>query len=340
MNRVRFCTYNLLDYGTDPGRAALVHEVVTGIRRDAEAAGDQLVLAVQEIIAPDPVDEGDPDKAWLAARRLAELAEATGLRHEHAPGKPALALGNHRFHTALLWADGLTPAGGFHAMSGANCWHSYLLLNLDVGAPAPVKHASFHATPFGRNRRVDEAERILASMTRPDDRPPGLVGGDWNSVSADRVRRVLRDEVYREGLVLYDEDPYRHQPGRPGKPWFNVAWHPDFVYQCEFATSDEGALSWHADLRPGDVLFHGGLRDTAAALDVSPEPTVGHWPVNDPYGYRRIDTIRVTPEIIPALNDHQVISTVTAKSASDHLPVLAVYSPETIIAGALSADGS
>lgn len=161
---VRFGSYNLLNmYASEDSReqTARYARVATMIQ-----ALDVDVLAVQELIA-----DGD-DKVALAGRRLSQLAEATGLRCEYAPGKPAVAIGNHRFHTALLWRDGVTPTGGWGAYAGVNVWHSLALVHLDVGATRPIKFGSFHATPFGKNRRADEAERVLS----PRQSGPGSAG--------------------------------------------------------------------------------------------------------------------------------------------------------------------
>ncbi|GAA2783266.1 endonuclease/exonuclease/phosphatase family protein [Saccharopolyspora taberi] len=326
MTTIRFASYNLLDYGlSDTAEATAryerVHEVIRNLGAD--------VVAVQEVIADDPDDEGGPDKAALAGKKLAQLAEATGLEYEHAPGKPALAVGNHRFHVGLLWKPGIEPAGGFRTYSGTNVWHSLVTLDLDVGAARPLRHGAFHATPFGRYRRADEFERVLSTMTRPDNRPPGLIGGDWNSVSADRVFKpgcVSEDDAEPDRWVYYDPDPYTgldadRQPRQ---------WHGDLVYQTKWEYNDVGERRWWADREPGEVLYAGGLRDVAAALNAPWKTTVGHWPTGDPFGARRIDAVRVTHEVVDALRDYAVVDSELALTASDHLPVLVDYDPAAI----------
>ena len=57
----------------------------------------------------------------------------------------------------------------------------------------------------------------------------------------------------------------------------------------------------------------------------------------DPYGERRIDAIRVTEEIVPALQNHTVIDTGLTRSASDHLPMMTGYDPSQISQQAGSA---
>lgn len=41
-------------------------------------------------------------------------------------------------------------------MTGADVWHRAAGLHLDVGGTV-IKHAVYHAPPFGLNRRADEA---------------------------------------------------------------------------------------------------------------------------------------------------------------------------------------
>lgn len=313
---IRFVSYNLLDYGyeqdeRDAERWERVHQVIRDLVLAAREAGDGLVLAVQELVA---AGEGDAQTA-AAARRLCQLGEATGLDCHHAPGQAAVAVGNHRFHCGLLWSDGITPAGGWTAHAGTAVWHSLASLRLDVGAARPVRHASYHAGPFGRRRRADEAERVLATMTRPAC--PGLIGGDWNSISADRVQRDDR-------WPYYDPDPYAGL-GRQ--------WHGDLVYQAVWGYDDRGHRWWRADRDPGEALYSGGLRDAAPALDAPWQATVGHWPIGDPYGPRRIDAIRATPDVVPALRHHEVTTTGFTLTTSDHLPVTVIYDPAAISDG-------
>ncbi|WP_165036673.1 hypothetical protein [Candidatus Protofrankia californiensis] len=52
---------------------------------------------------------------------------------------------------------------------------------------------------------------------------------------------------------------------------------------------------------------------------------MGHWPDSNPFGARRIDGIRVTGEVVPALRRLEVTHTDLAKAVSDHLPVTVTY---------------
>ncbi|RJQ74235.1 hypothetical protein D5S17_23275 [Pseudonocardiaceae bacterium YIM PH 21723] len=60
------------------------------------------------------------------------------------------------------------------------------------------------------------------------------------------------------------------------------------------------------------------------------QPTVGYWPEGDPFGPRRIDGIRVTEEVLPALRGYEVVDTELARSASDHLPIVTRYDQTAI----------
>jgi endonuclease/exonuclease/phosphatase family metal-dependent hydrolase len=78
------------------------------------------------------------------------------------------------------------------------------------------------------------------------------------------------------------------------------------------------------------VLWAGGLHDAAAVTGAAWQPTTGHHPA-DAYGARgvrrRIDAVRVTGALVPALRTHLVVDTPRTRSASDHLPVLVEYHP-------------
>jgi endonuclease/exonuclease/phosphatase family protein len=308
---VRFGTYNLLDlFAADTPEHQRHYETVAGVIRELDAD----VLAVQEILAPD---------AETAARRLRQLAGDTGMNCEvPGPGDPggsggpdgggqaAIAFGGHGYHVGLMWRDGIEPRpGSLRCYGGRDFWHGLALLTLDVGGPL-IRHGAFHASPFGRRLRADQNERLVAAVTRPRGEPPVLVGADWNTESADR----------RPDGTLYE----------PADPYAGVDWFADLIYQCQWDYDEQGRRTHRADREPGDVLWAGGLHDAAAVTGAPWQPTTGHHP-SDAYGARgvrrRIDAIRVTGELIPALRTHRVIDTPQARSASDHLPVLVEYHP-------------
>jgi len=306
---VLFTSYNLLDLGADSGASGEEHyravvESIRGLRSD--------VLAVQEICAP-----GLP-----AARQLLErLADDTGLRClVDGPGGdpvPALCPGARGYHLGLMWRDGIEPVpGSFHSRN-RDFWHALGWVTLDVGGPA-VRHAVYHAPPFGRKIRADQNEILVASLARPAGRIPALVGADWNGESADRVRDVLT------GAWHYYE---------PTDPYEGVDWFEDMVHQCDWDYDSQGRRRHRVDRAAGEVLWAGGLHDAAAVLQAPWQATAGHHP-GDGYGVRgvrrRIDAIRVTPEVIPALRAHCVTDTGLTRHASDHLPVTVEYIPAAI----------
>ena len=323
---VRFGTYNLLDlFAADTAEHQRHYETVTGVIRELDAD----VLAVQEILAPD---------AGTAARRLRQLAGDVGMNCEvPVPGGPgdsggsggsvgsggagasgggdgsseaAIAFGGHGYHVGLMWRDGIEPVPGSLRCYGArDFWHGLALLTLDVGGPL-IRHGSFHASPFCRRLRADQNERLVAAVTRPRGEPPVLVGADWNTESADR----------RPDGTLYE----------PADPYAGVDWFADLIYQCQWDYDEQGRRRHRADREPGDVLWAGGLHDAAAVTGAAWQATTGHHP-DDVYGAhgvrRRIDAVRVTGALVPALRTHRVIDTRQARSASDHLPVLVEYDP-------------
>jgi len=314
---VRFGTYNLLDlFAADTAEHQRHYEMVAGVIRDLDAD----VLAVQEILAPD---------AETAARRLRQLAGDTGLNCE-VPGsggsgssgssggsggsEAAIAFGGHGYHVGLMWRDGIDPVpGSLRCYGGRDFWHGLALLTLDVGGPL-IRHGAFHASPFGRRLRADQNERLVAAVTRPRGEPPVLVGADWNAESADR----------RPDGTLYE----------PGDPYAGVEWFADLIYQCRWDYDEHGRRRPRADREPGDVLWAGGLHDAAAVTGATWQPTTGHHP-SDAYGAsgvsRRIDAVRVSGELVPALRTHRVIDTAQTRSASDHLPVLVEYRPSAVL---------
>jgi endonuclease/exonuclease/phosphatase family metal-dependent hydrolase len=298
---VRFGTYNVLDlYAADSAEDLRHYELVAAVIRSLDAD----VLAVQEILAPD---------AETAARRLRQLAGDVGLRCEvPGPGgqEAAVAFGGHGYHVGLMWRDGIEPVpGSLRCYGGRDFWHGLALVTLDVGGTL-IRHGAFHASPFCRRLRADQNERLVAAVTRPRGEPPVLVGADWNTESADRV----------PAGTLYE----------PADPYAGVEWFADLIYQCQWDYDEQGRRRHWADREPGDVLWAGGLHDAAAASGAAWQATAGHHP-DDVYGARgvrrRIDAVRVTGELVPALRAHQVIDTAPTRAASDHLPVVVEYAP-------------
>lgn len=309
---VLFTSYNAFELFLDTSargqeRYRLVVDTIRGIGPD--------VLAVQEIRAP-----GEE----TARRRLQQFAHDTGLRCE-VPGqrggaeRPALVMGSHGYHVGLAWREGIEPVPGSLQGRNRGYWHALTSVVLDVGGPL-VRHAAYHAPPFGRRMRADESELVLAAILRGGNGGPALIGADWNAESADRVP----DGDGR--WCLYE----------PGDPYTGVDWFPDMAYQCDWDYDDKGRRRHRVDRSAGDVLWAGGLHDAAAVLRAPWQATTGHYP-GDPYGqrgvHRRIDIIRVTGDVVAALRAHRVEDTGPARLASDHLPVTVEYLPAALGTG-------
>jgi endonuclease/exonuclease/phosphatase family metal-dependent hydrolase len=309
---VLFTTYNVLDLFLpgSPDGAAHYDQVVTAIR---ELSTD--VLAVQEIRGGD---------AQVVADRLGQLAADVGMRCLVPPAaaggaaKPALAMGSRGFHCGVLWRGAIEPVpGSLRTLGRGHFWHSLAAVTLEAGGRL-IRHAAFHATPFGRALRADQNERLVALLTGPRGSLPLLVGADWNTESADRVFDEADDR-----WVLYE----------PRDPYAGAAWFDDMIYQCEWDYDERGERRAQADRRPGDVLWAGGLHDAAAALRAPWQATVGHHRF-DRYGAagisRRIDAVRVTRHVLPALRAYHVTDTELTRAASDHLPVTVEYAPSAV----------
>ena len=217
-----------------------------------------------------------------------------------------------------MWRGEIEPVtGSLRTLGRGHFWHSLAVVTLDVGGRR-VRHAAFHATPFGRRLRADQNERLVAMLTGPAGSLPVLVGADWNTESADRVF----DQMAGRWVLYEPRDPYE------GVPWF-----ADMIYQCDWDYDEKGQRRYWADRRPGDVLWAGGLHDAAAVLHAPWQPTAGHYP-GDRYGEagisRRIDAIRVSPHLLGALRAYHVTDTELTRQASDHLPVTLEYDPAAV----------
>jgi endonuclease/exonuclease/phosphatase family metal-dependent hydrolase len=215
-----------------------------------------------------------------------------------------------------MWREGIEPVpGSLRCYGGRDFWHGLALVTLDVGGTR-IRHGSFHATPFSPGLRADQNERLVAAVTRPAGEPPVLVGADWNTECADRIPDG-------QAWTLYE----------PADPFADVEWFADLIYQCQWDYDEQGRRRHRADRRPGDVLWAGGLHDVAAVTGAGWQPTTGHHPA-DSYGQRgirrRIDAVRVTGPLVPAMRAHRVHDTEQLRGASDHLPVTVEYLPATV----------
>lgn len=299
---LKVATYNTWDYGQhqDEPRADLVHKVIRQLVDDGVH-----LIAAQELYQP---------------RDLLTLAEEAGLtcyydppwwdEDEYSRGRIAAAAANGqspvKHHVGLLWDPKVMRARPDTWRSFPDFWHNLAVCDFDVDGLV-IRAGSYHGPPFGRNRRCDEAERVVSVMTRPyAEHPRSLIGGDWNSISADRVKGENGQSTY-----------WHPEP-------FDEPWREPYVYQCEVLSeaSDGTPVHWHADRRPGQVLLRAGIRDTAALTGTPWVPTVGHADHAD-MGSRAIDTWRTSSNLAPAVIDHQVVDNPLTRAASDHLPVVA-----------------
>lgn len=307
---LRFSTYNTLELFADGSAAGrehyrLVAESILALHTD--------VLAVQEIRA---------GGEHTAGERLRQLAADTGLECLAVTadgGKvPALGLGPRGFGVGLLWRPGIEPVPGSFQRRQRDFWHALAWLTLDAGGRR-TRYGAYHAPPFGRKNRAEQNESVVAYLVRPDPQLPALVGADWNGECADRIQDPATGAWRR-----YE----------PRDPYDGVEWFEGMVHQCDWDYDGQGRRRHRADLAAGEVLWAGGLHDAAAALGAPWQATAGHHP-GDEYGahgvHRRIDGIRVTAPVLPALRGHWVTDTDLTRQASDHLPVTVEYLPDAIL---------
>jgi len=309
---VLFTTYNVLDLFADvtPSGRAHYAEVVETIR-----ALDTDILAIQEIRAP---------SGTVARQRLLQLGDDLEMDCQ-VPGPgfgyafPAVGMGSHGYHVGLLWRPAIEPVPGSFRNRKNDFWHSLATVTLDLGGHA-IRHAAYHAPPFGRKIRSDQNELVVAFLARPPGGPATLVGADWNGESADRVL----DESTGEWRLYEPADPYA-----------SAAWFGEMVYQCDWDYNPRGQRRHWVDRGPGEVLWAGGLHDAAAALRSPWQATTGHHPSDEHAAHgvrRRIDAIRVTSGVLGALRAHHVTDSELTRKASDHLPVTVDYVPSAITA--------
>ena len=306
---MRFTSYNTLDLFDSRRPRGREHyrqvvDVIADLRPD--------VLAVQEIRGSTPQQAGQSLR--LLARDTAmtcEIPAAAG-----AGSQVALAAGSRGYHCGLLWQPDIPVVPGSFRESGpGTLWHSAGWATFRPGGRL-VRHASFHATPFGRELRAEQNTLLLTLLlSGPDGGLPLLAGADWNGESADP-----RPGGSSGAPELYE----------PGDPFAAASWRADMIHQCQL---DPGGARHRVDRSAGQVLLDGGLTDAAAALAAPWQPTCGHYP-GDGYGSqgirRRIDAIRVTGQVLPALRSHHVTDTALTRRASDHLPVTVEYDPAAI----------
>lgn len=296
---IRFATYNPNHlYRPDRGHAeearyGMAEQIVNEISPD--------VLAIQELHAT------SQEEAITSIRRL---AEATGLCCEidngatEAPTYTVIKGNRSRLATGLLWRPGIEPVrDSWRTIQPDKFWHALSMLTLQVG-DVRVDHACYHGPPIARRpdlnvvrqERISEAKLIGATMSDPSQNPFTVIGGGWNTLSADK----LGDDYYDHLTLPAELDP----------PYAQLA-------QNRMA---------------GAILLNNGLLDVAPALpDASTatrQTTTGHW--IDKYGPRRIDLFRIKPKMLPAIHAYGAVATELTIQASDHLPVVLEYETEAL----------
>lgn len=302
---LRVATYNLHQYGQVMGGDAFAAQLdrFSAIVRDLDAD----VVLVQEIVSAS--SEG-------GSVLLQQLAEASGLAcvvpvAGGGVGQVALGAAGSGYHTGILWDPAtITPVPGSVRSYGVEdgLHHALVVADLEVPGGGRLRFGSYHADPFRPGRRVEEALRVASAFRRG---PAGVLGGDFNNIGADRSPRG----------GFYDPDPFAALP-----------WDRQWLFQCEWAEDTAVADGGHrADRGPGHVLRRAGLVDAAAVLDVPWEPTAGHRG-GGIHPARRIDGIRVSAGLVPALRSHRVVRTAQTVEASDHLPVVVELDPAALTA--------
>jgi hypothetical protein len=290
-----FVTYNTNDYFRnphEPDELALYRQTEEFICSDV--LGDlpedyPVIVAAQELPHPRRTPDG-----------LQQLAQATGMQYM-VDGRAALAAGGHDdLAVGLLWRGVDVVSDSWRSIEGGPLWHALGRATFAIGGWR-VSAAAYHAPPKrGRPQRLAEASIVVEAMTQPDELLPPLtrnpdgkvlsvIGYNGNSVGADR---------HPDGRY-YDPDPHQEPPAHyEGEP--HETWYP-------------------TDRRPAAVMTAGGLIDVAPMLEDQWIPTTGHWPTEQ-NGSRRIDVMRMTPDLLGYAAMYKVIDTPLGRTVSNHLP--------------------
>jgi hypothetical protein len=303
-------TWNMWERGMYPNRAGEDERYDLQV----EVMRDELpchVWTVQEI--------GNVD-AFL---KLADDLEMNGLVSwpDGTDARPAFDRGGRGFGVGVLWnpAIDVIPNEGIVAIPGAMrtyttdvFFHGVASTVLDVGGH-PMHFASGHATPWGAPQIEGEAKRWVSVMTRPHRGLPGdlgkrvipgVLGTDSNGITGDKIKRA-------DGWRYHMADPFE------GHEWIS-----DMVYQVPLpyvVDENTGKPVPICDRAQGDILWAGGLNDTAAVLDLPFEPTTGYHEV-DPFMDREIDHQRVNAELLDLATvvSVEVLKSDRAEYTSDH----------------------
>lgn len=280
-------------------------------------------LNLQEILAVTPVEAGSLVKKFADDTDLACMTAPNPKSGE--PSVPALAASQHghldstgtfrgNYYVAQMWNPDVQPIpGGWRAYNGMpDFWHAMSTIRLDFGG-RKIKTGAFQGDPFRPDWRYNESRRVTSAFLGQT----GWLGADFNCLSAD-----LRKVNGLEGLVrrLFHRPPYYYP-----EPYTRQR-HDMLEYQILWRKNPRKRPI--ADRRAAEVMLRAGLLDPAAVLNVPLQASCGHWTSpdgkQDTWGYRNIDTSRVTRDVAQALVSHKVVDTEEAKNSSDHLPAVTV----------------
>lgn len=275
--RIKLVSHNLLDYGKSSlATRREQHELLRFQRPD--------IVCLQEIW---------DDDADLAALKLhvGTLRDALGMRAMAVPAPRS------HCHMAILWRPEYVVLS--QRDRSLDLWHGLGVVQLDVGAAAPLRVAVTHLSPWDPEKRLGDA-RVIAGIL-DDPRQASVVAADWNSIGAD---------------TSYDPEPDWARL-RPGKVWRHVRW------------SDDPHAPPKMDRRPAQLLHRSGLHDAAQRLGAPWQATGGHFDGDMP---RRLDAFWTTrPQ---ALRGYGVIDTPATRQLSDHLPIWIELDPGALAAPA------
>ncbi len=240
------------------------------------------ILLIQEIAAK------SQEQAEQNARHL---AEATNLRCELPDGSngnyAVLKSNTHNLANGVLWHPDIEP---LRWQSLPGFWHGFGMLAVNING-VQVNYGCYHGQPAGwhtsGDTRPEEARRIgeLAAAQEPDSLT--IIGGDWNSISADQV----------------DGEYYDHR--------------------TVSENADAGFRRFVLDRTPGQILRAAGLIDVAVARSgTTPASKADTEGPTEKEGSRRNDIFRASQTVMRLVSYYDVIITPDAIEASDHLPIV------------------
>ncbi|MFJ9979266.1 endonuclease/exonuclease/phosphatase family protein [Streptomyces cyaneofuscatus] len=217
--------------------------------------------------------------------RLHATAERLGMQPLFAPSQ------SHGCHLVLYYRWPRVHCARFTPdISNGRFHHTASRAVMKVaGLTIKVLHAHFH--PFSPALRLTEAG-WLTEYAAADEF--SLIVGDLN-VSG-----------------LGDEDP---------ADWNRV---PSHLHSRHRKVLPDGSYG-DADRDAMRALRSAGFADPPLHLGIVPPRTTGYWGGGTERWDRRSDYVLASPPLIPAIYDHRVVDTPTARSLSDHLPTITVF---------------